>query len=66
LPYGIKARLFEVTQSVHEESMLGGASLILSGRPRVIDIVTGAQGPEKMPLGENDGPLESMVLARAL
>jgi hypothetical protein len=46
--------------------MLGRAALILSGRPRVIDIVTGAQGPEKMPLGENDGPLESMVLARAL
>jgi hypothetical protein len=66
LPYGIKARLFEAAQSVHEGSMVGGAAQILSGPPRVIGIVTGAQVPEKMPRGENDGPLGSVVLARAL
>jgi len=31
-----------------------------------IAIVTGAQVPEKMPVGENDGPLGSVVLAQAL
>ncbi len=66
LPYGVKARLFEAAQSVHEDSMVGGAARILSGPPRVIGIVTGAQVPEKMPLGENDGPLGSVILAQAL
>jgi D-glutamate cyclase len=66
LPYGVKARLFEAAQSVHKGSMVDGAARILSGPPRVIGIVTGAQVPEKMPLGENDGPLGSVILAQAL
>ena len=66
LPYGVKARLFEAAQSVHEGSLVGGAARILRGPPRMIGIITGAQVPKKMPLGENDGPLGSLVLARAL
>lgn len=66
LPYGVKARLFEAAQSVHDDSMVGGAAQLLSGPPRVIGIVNGAQVPEKMPLGENDGPLGSVILAQAL
>ena len=66
LPYGVKARLYEATRMVHEKPPVEEAAIILNCQPCTIGIVTGAQVPEKMPLGENDGPLGSVILARAL
>lgn len=66
LPYGVKDRLFEAVQSIQDGTMVGAAAKILNGPAANIGIVTGAQVPEKMPLGENDGPLGSIVLAAAL
>jgi len=66
LPYGVKAALFAATQQIQKGSMVGAAARALNCEPALIGIFTGAQVPEKMPLGENDGPLGSVVLADAL
>lgn len=66
LPYGIKAALFEAARQVHDRPMVRAAAELLDRPPGRIGIVTGAQVPEKMPVGENDGPLGSIVLAKAL
>lgn len=66
LPYGVKMALYEAIREVQKGSMVGAAAEILDCRPSIVGIVTGAQVPEKMPLGENDGPLGSVVLADAL
>ena len=66
LPYGVKARLYEAARQVHEKPPVQAAAELLNRPPSTIGIVTGAQVPEKMPLGENDGPLGAVVLAKAL
>jgi hypothetical protein len=66
LPYGIKARLFEAARSVHDAPMVETAARILDRGPGTVGIVTGAQVPDHMPLGENDGPLGSVILAKSL
>ena len=40
--------------------------MILNRASCTIGIVTGALVPDKMPLGENDGPLGSVIMAKAL
>ena len=66
LPHGVKTGLYEAAREAEGESLtLAGARLL--DRPYShIGIVTGAAVPDHMPAGENDGPLGSVVLARAL
>ena len=66
LPYGVKARLYEAARKVHTKSPVQEAAEFLNKPPCNVGIVTGAQVPEKMPLGENDGPLGAVVLAKTL
>lgn len=66
LPYGVKAELFRASRFVHDHPMVKAAADLLNVPSCKIGIVTGAQVPEKMPLGENDGPLGSVVLAKTL
>ena len=66
LPYGVKAALYDAARTVHQLPLAKEAAMILNRAPCTIGIVTGAQVPDKMPLGENDGPLGSVILAKAL
>lgn len=66
LPYGIKAKLFEAARAAHDRPLVLAAAELLDRPSCRVGIVTGAQVPEKMPVGENDGPLGSLVLAEAL
>ena len=66
LPYGVKAALYDAARTVHHLPLVKEAALILNRAPCTIGVVTGAQVPDKMPLGENDGPLGSVILAKAL
>lgn len=66
LPYGVKAALVSAVREVDDRPMVAAAAEVLDRPPAQIAIVTGAQVPGKMPVGENDGPLGSVVLARAL
>jgi len=66
LPYGVKARLYEAARQVHDRPPVQEAAELLNRPPCRVGIVTGAQVPEKMPLGENDGPLGAVVLAKTL
>ena len=66
LPYGVKAALYDAARTVHHLPLVREAALILKRAPCIIGAVTGAQVPDKMPLGENDGPLGSVIIAKAL
>ncbi len=66
LPHGVKTGLYEAAREAEGGPLaLAGARLL--DRPRShVGIVTGAAVPDFMPVGENDGPLGSVVLGRAL
>lgn len=66
LPRGKKWVLWEVARAVSPEPLVLAAGRLLAGAPADIAIVTGAAVPGHMPVGENDGPFGSVVLAKAL
>lgn len=66
LPYGVKTGLFEAAREAQQGPLTLAAAQLLDRPPAHIGIVTGAAVPDHMPAGENDGPLGSVVLARAL
>jgi hypothetical protein len=63
---GFKSVLYEVARAAAPGPLVLGAAEMLNGPPCRIGIVTGAAVPVHMPLGENDGPFGSVVLAGAL
>jgi hypothetical protein len=66
LPRGIKGPLYEVVRAAHDKPLVLAAAEILDCPPMHIGICSGAAVPGHMPVGENDGPLGTAVLARAL
>ena len=66
LPRGIKGPLYEAVRAAHDGPLVLAAAELLDAAPAHIGIVSGAAVPDHMPVGENDGPLGTAVLARAL
>ena len=66
LPHGVKTGLYEAAREAESRPLSLAAAALLDRPPARIGIVTGAAVPGFMPAGENDGPLGSVVLARAL
>src|SRR5882757_9530884 len=66
LPRGKKWVLWEVARAISSEPLVLAAARLLDRAPSDIAIVTGAAVPGHMPVGENDGPFGSVVLAKAL
>src|SRR5258705_10773351 len=66
LPRGKKWVLWEVARAISSEPLVLAAARLLDRPPSDIAIVTGAAVPGHMPVGENDGPFGSAVLATAL
>ena len=66
LPRGFKWPLYEEARAISRGPMVLEAARLLARRAASIGIVTGAAVPEHMPLGENDGPFGSTVLAGGL
>ena len=63
---GFKSVLYDVARAASPGPLVLGAAELLNGAPCRIGIVTGAAVPIHMPLGENDGPFGSVVLAGVL
>jgi hypothetical protein len=66
MPRGKKWVLYEVAREVSPEPLVLAAARLLVRRPSDVAIVTGAAVPGHMPVGENDGPFGSVVLASVL
>lgn len=66
MPRGKKWVLWEVARAVSPEPLVLAAARLLVRAPCDVAIVTGAAVPGHMPVGENDGPFGSVVLATAL
>lgn len=66
LPHGVKTGLYEAAREAEGRPLTLAGAELLDRPPARIGIVTGAAVPDHMPAGENDGPLGSVVLARAL
>jgi hypothetical protein len=66
MPRGKKWVLWEVARTQSSEPLVLAAARLLDRAPSDIAIVTGAAVPGHMPVGENDGPFGSVVLATAL
>jgi hypothetical protein len=66
MPRGKKWVLWEVARAISPEPLVLAAARLLDRAPSDIAIVTGAAVPDHMPVGENDGPFGSVVLASTL
>ncbi len=67
LPRGIKWNMYQMARRITDVPLTQAAALLLYlESPKRILIVSGAAVPQHMPVGENDGPLGSVVLARSL
>lgn len=66
LPRGFKWTMFEIVRAASPEPLVLAAARALDRAPCRVAILTGAAVPEHMPVGENDGPFGSVVLAGAL
>lgn len=66
LPRGLKWTMYEIARSRSALPLVASAALALNRAPARVLIASGAAVPEFMPVGENDGPIGSVVLARAL
>ena len=66
LPRGFKWPLYEAARAISDGPMVLKAAQLLDRAPCRVGIFTGAAVPGHMPVGENDGPLGSSVLAAAL
>ena len=66
LPRGFKWPLYEAARAISDGPMVLKAARMLDRPAARVGIFTGAAVPDHMPVGENDGPFGSTVLARAL
>ncbi len=63
---GFKSALYDVVRAQSQVPLVLAAARVLDRPAAQIGIVTGAAVPDHMPVGENDGPFGSVVLASAL
>ncbi len=63
---GFKSGLYDIVRAASPTPLVLAAARMLDRPAARIGIVTGAAVPEHMPVGENDGPFGSVVLAGAL
>src|SRR5690606_32970265 len=66
LPRGLKWPMYLMAREVAGRSLIEAAALQFAGPPAKVLLVSGAAVPEHMPVGENDGPIGSVVLAKSL
>lgn len=66
LPRGLKWPMFQMAREAAGMSLVAAAALEFDRTPARVLLVSGAAVPEHMPVGENDGPIGTVVLARAL
>jgi hypothetical protein len=66
LPRGLKWTMFSIAREHAGMSLVAAAALEFDRPAARILLVSGAAVPEHMPVGENDGPIGTVVLARAL
>ncbi len=66
LPRGKKWPMYLMAQDLVSEPLCLAAGRLLDRAPSRILILTGAAVPDHMPVGENDGPIGSSVLTKAL
>lgn len=66
LPRGLKWPMYEIARHHATLPLVASAALALNRAPARVLIASGAAVPGHMPVGENDGPIGSVVLAQAL
>lgn len=66
LPRGLKWTMFTIAREAAGMSLVAAAALEFDREPASVLLVSGAAVPEHMPVGENDGPIGTVVLARTL
>ena len=66
LPRGVKGPLYEAARVAEGRPLVLAAAELLDRPSCRIGIVSGAAVPDHMPVGENDGPFGTVVLAKAL
>jgi D-glutamate cyclase len=66
LPRGLKWRMYEMARERAGVSLVYAAAREFDRAPAQVLLVSGAAVPDFMPVGENDGPIGTVVLARAL
>jgi hypothetical protein len=66
LPRGVKWRMYEAARAVHDKPLVLAAAELLDRPACHIGMVSGAAVPDHMPVGENDGPFGTVVLAQTL
>lgn len=66
LPRGLKWPMYLMAREAADMSLVKAAALEFDRPPSQVLLVSGAAVPGHMPVGENDGPIGTVVLARAL
>lgn len=66
LPRGLKWTMFMLAREAAGMSLVAAAALEFDRTPARVLLVSGAAVPGHMPVGENDGPIGTVVLARTL
>ncbi|MDB5954037.1 glutamate cyclase domain-containing protein [Ramlibacter sp.] len=66
LPRGAKWTMYQLARQVTGMSLVHAAARVFDRPPARVLLVSGAAVPGHMPVGENDGPIGTVVLARAL
>lgn len=66
LPRGAKWTMFEIAREAADLPLVAAAALEFDRPPARVLLLSGAAVPQYMPVGENDGPIGTVVLARAL
>lgn len=66
LPRGNKWAMYRLAREMESEALCLAGARIFDRAPVRVLIATGAAVPDHMPVGENDGPIGTAVLARAL
>ncbi len=66
LPRGLKWPMYLMARDAAGMSLIEAAAREFAGPPARVLLVSGAAVPDHMPVGENDGPIGSVVLAKAL
>ncbi len=66
LPRGKNWLMFEMAREMARAPLVLAGARVLDRNPCRVLILTGAAVPDHMPVGENDGPIGTVVLAKAL
>jgi hypothetical protein len=66
LPRGNKWAMYSIARNAAPAPLVQETARMLDRAPARVLIVSGAAVPKHMPLGENDGPIGSVVLAKSL